>query len=232
MWRRSTDRRRSRHRRCGSCAVLSWHAFVTILRHDPARLDLTYLRLVTCGYALFGAVAAPWLTWGRLRAYVIGVSFVLPLLAAYVVALLGNRLTDLPLSALATFVPLAFHVTAWDLLVSVVGLLVGHAVLLTVFPSPDMPAITLYIVMGGAIRYGAVGVMILFYRSSLREASPGSRRRCAAGEFLNTMSHELRSPLLRSSAMRITEEAATPRQGFWRRGCGRSRRASALVETP
>jgi signal transduction histidine kinase len=180
---------------CGFLLVA--YTLVALARYDAAHTELAWVRLAVSAYALAGVVFAPRLTWKALRAYTVGICFLLPLDAAYVNGVLGNRLADLPLTALATFVPLVFLSTARDLIVATLGLLAGHALLLHLFPSAEAPFTTLFIVLGGAVACGgAVGLMLLFYRSSLQDSLAQLEAALRAkSEFLNTMSHELRSPL-------------------------------------
>jgi signal transduction histidine kinase len=188
----------SPHSMRASCGLLAAsYAIVALLRYDPAYADLTWVRVTIPAYALFGIAIASRLTWRRTRLYIVGISLLLPLNAGYVNGVLGNDLALLPLTALATFVPLVFHVAALDLLLAAAGVLAGHAALLTRFPSAEAPADVMLIVLGGATVVGvAVGLMLIFYRSSLQESLGRLEQALRVkGEFLNTMSHELRSPL-------------------------------------
>jgi signal transduction histidine kinase len=112
--------------------------------------------------------------------------------------MLGNDLKQLPLTALATFAPLVFLQTGRDYLVVVGCLVAGHVLLLlAVLPPPSVPLTTVLIVIGGAIATGtAAGGILLVYRARLQQSLTWLQEALRAkSEFLNTMSHELRSPI-------------------------------------
>jgi signal transduction histidine kinase len=138
------------------------------------------------------------LPWNRLRAYTITLGILLPLGTAYIDGVLGNDLTQLPLTALATFVPLVFLQVGWDLVVVAAALFVGHVVLLfAVLPPPVVSLTTVVILIGGTISTGtAAGIILLVYRARLQQSLTWLQEALQAkAEFLNTMSHELRSPI-------------------------------------
>jgi signal transduction histidine kinase len=183
-----------------ACTVLlATYGVVAILRFDASHAGLAALRGTVCAWALLGIVVAPRLTsnWKLHRAYTLVLVVLLPLVSTFVVAALGNRLSELPLVALATFIPLVFVLSALDLVIAASILLVVDATIQTFLPSAETTFRTMMIVLGGTIMCGAAtALMLIFYRTSLQESLARLERALQAkSEFLNTMSHELRSPL-------------------------------------
>jgi PAS domain S-box-containing protein len=150
-----------------SCALfLVAYALITVVRYEESRQAFLWSRLFVCCYAALGVWLAGRVTWGRARAYTIGLAFVLPLQAAYVDGMLGNHVGEVAVTALATFAPLVFMQTAWDLLLVDVGLVVGHVLVLTVVPDPAVPFSVVGIMLGGALSTGtAASLHTLIYRA-------------------------------------------------------------------
>ena len=184
--------------RLGCSILLIVYGTIAIVRHHPEHPEFLAIRAVVCLYALLGVILAPFFTWNRLRAYTVGLAFLLPLGSAYIDGTLGNDPSQLPLTALGTFAPLVFLQVGRDLLLVSVCLVVGHATLLfAVLPPPSVAPTTVMIVIGGAIATGtAAGAILLVYRSRLQQSLTWLQEALhAKSEFLNTMSHELRSPI-------------------------------------
>lgn len=182
-----------------ACALLCvGYGAIAIVRHDPQHMELFWVRLPISLYGGLGILLANRFTWSGLRLYTFGLAFLLPLDAGYVTGVLGNRISDLPLLALATFTPLLFLQTGRDFLVGAAGMLLGHgALLFFVLPPPTAPVSTVCLVLVVTVLIGTtLGMTTLVYRAVLQDSLgrlEGALQ--AKSQFLNTMSHELRSPL-------------------------------------
>jgi signal transduction histidine kinase len=184
--------------RLGSMVFLAVYGAIALARPVGEHPEFLLIRLAVCLLAGAGIVLAERMTWRAVRAYLLGLALLLSLGTSYIDGTLGHGLRELPLSALAIFVPLVFLQTGRDLIVAIVGLLIGHAILFTVvLPPPLIPASTVYLVLVGAAAQGAMaGMTLLAFRARLQESMGHVERALRAkNEFLNTMSHELRSPL-------------------------------------
>jgi signal transduction histidine kinase len=148
-------------------------------------------------YAALGVWAIPRLGWVGMRAYTMGAALVFPLGVAFVHGRLGNPPSLIPITGLAIFVTALVLQTGWDLVVVAVLELAGQGFLLAWFGTPLAPLETVAIVLVGSTLVGAViGTMLLAYRIVLHESLLSMENALRAkSEFLNTMSHELRSPL-------------------------------------
>ena len=188
-----------------ACTVLLLaHGAIAWLRNDLHHPEFLWIRVGIALYALLGACLANRLDWPALRAYTTGLAFLLPLGTAYIDGVLGNSLADLALTALATFVPLMFLQTGRDVALVSVLLLAGNVALLAHLPPPAVPPTTVAVIVGAATVTGMVaGLTIVVYRAGMVESTTWWREACTRlqhalntkSEFLNTMSHELRSPL-------------------------------------
>ena len=125
--------------RVGCVVFLVIYGLIAFVRYEESHQAFFWLRLLVCGYAALGIGLARMVTWRRMRAYTVGLAFVLPLQAAYVDGMLGNQVGDVAISALATFVPLVFLQTGRDLVVVNVGLILGHVGVLAIVPPPAVP---------------------------------------------------------------------------------------------
>jgi signal transduction histidine kinase len=167
------------------------------LRRPADHMEFVIIRFAVCSIAAAGVARGHRFTWPAFRAYTVLIAFTLSLGTAYINGTLGNGIKDLPLTALATFVPLVFLQAGWDFALVVGGLLIGNAALLCLLPPPSVPLATVVLVLGSAIVCGTVsGITLLLFRVRLDESLRGLEQALGAkNEFLNTMSHELRSPL-------------------------------------
>jgi len=181
-----------------ACSVLVvGYAGVTIAHHQPGHPEFLWVRGAICLYALLGAIFARRFTWHGLRAYAVGIAFLLPLGAGYVDGVLGNRLPELALTALATFVPFPFLFTINDALAATVGLPLAHALLLRFLPPPAAPLSTVWAVLGGTIATGAVASFsMIVSRAELRESLTWWQQACereqALREFVEATAVRLR----------------------------------------
>jgi PAS domain S-box-containing protein len=156
--------------RVGCAIFLVVYVIITFVRYEESHQSFFWLRLLVCGYAALGIGLARTVTWRRVRAYTVGLGFVLPLQAAYVDGLLGNQVGDVAISALATFIPLVFMQTGRDLLLVDVGLILGHIGVLAIVPPPGVPLSVLAMMVGGAIGTGtAACLQALMYRALLAD---------------------------------------------------------------
>ncbi|HZP43680.1 MAG TPA: HAMP domain-containing sensor histidine kinase [Candidatus Binatia bacterium] len=183
--------------RIASATLLAGYGIIVLNRPVEHHPEFVVLRGLVCVLAACGAALAYRFTWFGLRAYTVLLTIVLALGASYIDAALGNGPRDIPLTGLATFVPLAFLQTGWDVLVVVPVLVAGNAAILHAFPPTVVPITTVAALLGGVIASGTVmAVTLLVYRLRLNDSLHRLERALGAkNEFLNTMSHELRSPL-------------------------------------
>jgi len=155
----------------GCTIFLVVYGIIAFGRYEESRQAFFWLRMLVCGYAALGIGLARTVTWGRVRAYTVGLAFVLPLQAAYVDGMMGNKVGDVAISALATFIPLVFLQTGRDLIVVNLGLILGHIGVLAIVPPSAVPLSTFVMVMGGALGAGtAAGLQTLMYRALLSDS--------------------------------------------------------------
>jgi len=167
--------------RIGCTMLLVAYGAIAVLRHDPAHPEFLCIRGAVCAYAVLGAGLASRFTWPALRAFTVGLALLLPLGAAYIDGTLGNDLTQLPLTALATFVPLVFLQVGLDFVVVSVALLAGHGLLLlVVLPPPRVSLTTVLIVLDGSVAAGtAAGLTLQIYRARLQQSLTWWQEACA-----------------------------------------------------
>jgi PAS domain S-box-containing protein len=149
-----------------ACSVfLAVYTIIVVVRYEESHHAFFELRLLICLYAAFGVWLARRVTWWSGRAYTVGLAFLLPLQAAYIDGVLGNHVAEVAVSALATFVPIVFLQAGWDFIVVALGLVGGHALVLSLVPPPAMPLSAVAVMLGGAIATGTVaGLQTLIYR--------------------------------------------------------------------
>jgi signal transduction histidine kinase len=174
------------------------YGVIALVRPSAGHPEFIAIRLAVCLLLGLGVLLAHRMTWGTLRVYAVSTALLLALGAAYIDGTLGHGLRELPLTALAAFLSLVFMQTGWDFAIVLAGLVVGIGFLQgVVLPPPEVPVSTVAMVLGAAIVQGTlVGMTLLAYRVRLQESLENLERALRTkNEFLNTMSHELRSPL-------------------------------------
>jgi signal transduction histidine kinase len=187
------------------CALLAIvYAAMAILRHDSFHPEFAWVRGAIAAYAVAGVAGAGRLTFPTLRAYTVGLAFLLSLGGGYVAGALGNDPMQLPLTGLCTFVGVAFLQTALDVCFVVPGLALGHAALLLWMPPVHVAFASVVVMIASALFTGAAtSLTVLGYSARLNQSLNWWRDACgrerealrAKSAFLSTMSHELRSPL-------------------------------------
>ncbi len=170
---------------------------ITLVRFDPAHLDLALIRLAMCVHIVIGFWLARGITFAKVRWFTFSVALTLPLSASYIDGVLGNTMNEVVLTALATFIPLVFLQTARDLIAVNACLWVGNLLVLQLVPPPAVGMSTFLLVLGCAKAFGTVvGLNSMIYRARYSHSVDRLEAALASkSEFLNTMSHELRSPL-------------------------------------
>jgi signal transduction histidine kinase len=177
---------------------------MAVLRHAAAHPEFAYIRGALGAYGLLGVALARRFGFGGLRAYTVLLAFLASLGGGYVAAVLGNVPTQLPLTGLCTFFAVAFLQTGFDVAVVVPGLILGHALLLVLWPPVHLSLAPVIVMIASALALGAsVSIVLVGYSGRLNELVCWWREACereraalrAKSEFLSTMSHELRSPL-------------------------------------
>src|SRR5262249_32449802 len=138
------------------------------------------------------------------RVYTVVLAILASLGGGYVAAVLGNAPTQLPLTGLCTFFALAFLQTGTDVAGVVASLMIGHAILLAVWPPAQVTLRAVIVMIASGLALGAaVCITLVGYSGRLNERIGWWKDACereraalrAKSEFLSTMSHELRSPL-------------------------------------
>lgn len=156
-----------------ACTVLALaYCGIAVARHDPAHPHLVWARVAVFVYASVGVLSARQLGWGGLRAYTAGLGILLPLSSTIVATTFGNQLSDMALTALATFVPLAFAVTVVDVALVALAALGLHAGALAWYPSAAVPLPTAGVLLYGATAAGAItGLVMITTRAGLQQSS-------------------------------------------------------------
>ena len=187
---------------CGFLAAV--YLPMAILRHVPAHPEFLVVRSLVGLYGFAGMTLASRFSFGRLRAYTIGLAFLASLSGGYVAAVLGNQPAQLPLTGLCTFVAVAFLQTGLDVACVVPALALGHAVMLIVWPPEHVTMAAVVVMITSSLVLGAsVCMTVVGYSGRLNERVRWWQDACereraalrAKSAFLSTMSHELRSPL-------------------------------------
>jgi PAS domain S-box-containing protein len=156
--------------RIGCTTFLIAYGIIAVVRYHESQAFF-WMRFAVCAYAAFGIWLARRVTRGRIRAYTIGVALLLPLQAAYIDGMLGNRLSEVLLTTLASFVPLVFMQAGIDLIAVVVALAFGHAAVLSIVPTPAVPYETIAFMIGSALATGmSAGLQTLLYRARWAES--------------------------------------------------------------
>jgi signal transduction histidine kinase len=183
--------------RLACVALLVGYSVIVLKRPTSGHPEFFVIRLLVWLLALGGAVWGRRFAWHGIRAYSITLALLLPLGSSYIDTVLGNGPSELLLTALATYIPLVFLQTGLDIIVVGAILFAGDALLLWLLPSPVLPLITVALFVHGSVGVGmAAGMMMLAYRARLQESMQRLDRALRAkNDFLQTMSHELRSPL-------------------------------------
>jgi signal transduction histidine kinase len=187
--------------RIACTALVVAYAAIVVLRHETGYWDIQSVRVAVVIYALAGVVLSSRFGWQGLRAYIVGLSFLLSLGAAYVGGVLGNRPADISFTALATFAPLPFLMTGRDVILVALGLPLGHALLLSTLPTPMSPLSTVHALLGGSIATGAVaGVTMIISRAGMRESMSWWQEACEREHTLREFA-ELTATYLRDQSL-------------------------------
>jgi signal transduction histidine kinase len=199
--------------------IVSWtllvcYGAIAVTRHRADHPEFLLLRLAICLYAIAGVVLAYRFDWRGLRVFTVGLALLLPLNSAYIDGTLGHRLSEVALTALATFAPLVFLQTGLDLLVVTVALVLGHGALLAVLPPPAVPLPTILLVVGAAIVTGAMaGLTLVVHRARMNAGTMWWQEACARERTLReftelTACHTSSPDLLPKIAERFRETFA------------------------
>jgi len=190
--------------RIGCLLLAVVYALMAVLRHDPDHPSFAWVRGAIALQGLAGVVLAERLSFAGIRVYSVVLAFMLSLGGGWVAAALGNDPRQLPLTGLCTFVALAFLQTGIDVAIVAPALVLGHALLLLWMPPEHVALASVIVMVGSSIATGAMtSLLVVSYSARLHESLRSWREACerergalrAKNEFLNTMSHELRSPL-------------------------------------
>jgi signal transduction histidine kinase len=181
--------------------IATTDAFV---RYDPAHRDFWWIRCTIGAIALLGLVGMGRWSFRGLRRYALAIGTFLPLSVGYIAGSLGWSGPELALTGACIFVGVVFLQTGIDLLVGIAVIVAEQATLLVLFPPRGIPVGSAVINLATGLCAGmATAVILIAYRARLQESLQWWRDACEReraalrhkSEFLNVMSHELRSPL-------------------------------------
>jgi signal transduction histidine kinase len=174
------------------------------VRYDPTHRDFFWLRCGIGAVALVGLVGMGRWSFRGLRLYTLAIATWLPLAVGYVAGSLGWNGPELALVGACIFVGVVFLQTGTDLLVGIALMAAGQATLVALLPPRGIPVASVAINLATGLCAGiATAVILIAYRARLQESLQWWRDACEReraalrhkSEFLNVMSHELRSPL-------------------------------------
>lgn len=188
---------------CGIVFVV-YVAVISIREVQPEYSHFFWIRLAVAFYCLIGATAVHRLPWGRLRAYTVILALVLSLSTGCMEAQRGNDPGDIVLTLLATFVTLLMLLTAKDLVLTLALLVLGHAVILEVWPPTVLPLPSVWGLLLGVMATGGIASLILSTQRVLMSESlesweaSRSRERTLQG-FAEVVSEPLETDVLCSA---------------------------------
>ena len=181
--------------------IATGDAFV---RYDPAHRDFFWIRCGIGVVALVGLAAMGRWSFRGLRRYALTIAGFLPLAVGYIAGSLGWNGPELALTGACMFVGVVFLQTGIDLVVGIPLMAAGQATLIALLPPRGIPVASVAINLATGLCAGiATAVILIAYRARLQESLQWWRDACEReraalrhkSEFLNVMSHELRSPL-------------------------------------
>lgn len=210
--------------RIGCLLLALVYGLMAVLRYAPEHPGFAWVRGAIALHGLAGAVLASRLSFTGIRIYSIVLAFLLSLGGAWVAAALGNDPRQLPLTGLSTFVALVFLQTGIDVAIVAPLLALGHALLLAWMPPEYVTLASVVVMVASSIATGATtSLLVISYNARLQQSLQSWREACererealrVKSEFLNTMSHELRSPLhvIIGYADMLAEQAPTSLHG-------------------
>ncbi|MEO8603602.1 MAG: MFS domain-containing histidine kinase [bacterium] len=195
-----------------ACAALFIFYFASSLMRPSGDAAVFWIRAGVLAYIGGGALLAPRVGWGALRAYTVGLALLLGLATAALTVLRGNHAGDLALMALALFGPMIFLQTAVDLLLTMALLGSGAALLMVHFPPLGIPPSAAGIVLGGALVAGAIaGMVLIAFRGRVSQSTAWWQEACgrerALREFAERVGPQLGEAVLgREFAARFRSE--------------------------
>ena len=156
-----------------ACGLLfGAYAILSLTRHTPGQPAGDVLRVTLCLWGALGALAAHRFTQPLFRAYTLCLAVLMSVGVGTINAMQGNPPAVLPLSALATFIPMIFLQTGRDVVFASVLVAAGNGLVLAWLPPPHETAGTVAVVLGGSIVAGAAcGLIILTYRALLLQSN-------------------------------------------------------------
>jgi signal transduction histidine kinase/DNA-binding NarL/FixJ family response regulator len=157
--------------RLARCVLLVAYTLILVLRHDAAYPSFDVIRGAICLWAVVGIATAGRFSWSADRWFQLVLVALMSLGTGYIHATQGNPASLLPVTGLATFIPLLFVVAGWDILISVVLLAIGHAVLLACLPPVQTSLGTVVLMIASAAATGCAGALVLQAYHALLERS-------------------------------------------------------------
>jgi signal transduction histidine kinase len=177
--------------------LLLYYILSAALRFHPEQLAPLWGQGVMILALLFGVLFGPRFDWRGLRRYTLGMAFLLPGTTAMNVLLRGVTPPDILLIAVATFAPMVTLQTGIDVAIVVGVLGIGGSLALWIWAPLHAADVPTGIALGTALMAGAItALMRIFHHARVTESMVILEQALnARSEFVNTMSHELRSPL-------------------------------------
>ena len=156
-----------------ACALLfGTYAMLGIARHVPGQVICDAIRGALCFWGAVGVVAARRFTPRLFGAYTIVLAVLMSVGTGIINAVLGNPPGLLPLSGLASFVPMIFLQTGRDVGLTAALVLAGNALVLWLLPPAQESRVVIATMIGGATVAGAAcGLIILTYRTLLERSN-------------------------------------------------------------
>ncbi len=155
---------------CG--LLLAAYGMIAVSRHDPAHPEFDWIRGAVCVWAALGVFSASRLGVPLLRAYTLGLTALMSVGTGFINAAQGNPPALLPVSALASFIPMIFLQTGRDMVRGAAIVVIGNAFVLWLLPPTRETVGTVALMIGGAMTAGAAcGLILLTYRALLERST-------------------------------------------------------------
>jgi signal transduction histidine kinase len=167
--------------RAACLLLLIFYVISAALRYVPGQpAAMQWIRAVMLVYVVLGVASGPRFSWRALRAYTVGMAFLLPSTTAALQVLRGNQPADMALTSLSVFAPAIFLQTGADVLLVLALGSAGTSILVMLFCPPGMPTGVAGLVLGGALLSGATTALVLIaFRGRISESTAWWQEACA-----------------------------------------------------
>ncbi len=191
-----------------ACSVLLLaYTLVAITRHDPLQPAFDLVRGAICLWGVVGVVCASWFTGAFGRFYTVALAVLMSVGTGYIHAVQGNPAALLPVTALATFIPMIFLQAGRDVLLTSALIVAGHSIVLALFPPVHEPINTVALMIGGSMAAGAAcGLIILAYRALLERSTQWWQDACGRERILRELAEVASSTSVESELLALLPE--------------------------